>query len=137
MSPFCIGSLLDFCWLFAFVFSLGCVYLCSHLPYTFDGWVPILDFLNMFLPCGLLGTKSCKSSVAFVIQCRVNCFAGTPELMAEMKKNVTSSLNFFFSIVPFGDGYIGVSFQWVHEWANGQCMFMVCITSFILFFWNQ
>jgi len=26
-------------------FSLGCVYLCSHLPCTFDGWVPILDFL--------------------------------------------------------------------------------------------
>ncbi len=29
----------------AFVFfSLGCVYLCSHLPWTFDGWVSILDF---------------------------------------------------------------------------------------------
>ncbi len=26
------------------VFSLGCVYLCSLLPCTFDGWVPILDF---------------------------------------------------------------------------------------------
>jgi len=34
----------DFCWLFGFVFSLGCVYLCSHLPCTFDGWVPFLDF---------------------------------------------------------------------------------------------
>ncbi len=46
MSSFCIGSLLDFCGLFAFVFFLGCVYLCSHLPctFTFDGWVPILDF---------------------------------------------------------------------------------------------
>ncbi len=29
---------------FNFFSSLGCVYLCSHLPYTFDGWVPILDF---------------------------------------------------------------------------------------------
>jgi hypothetical protein len=27
-----------------FFFFLGCVYLCSHLPCTFDGWVPILDF---------------------------------------------------------------------------------------------
>jgi hypothetical protein len=27
-----------------FVFSLGCVYLCFHLPCTFDKWVPILDF---------------------------------------------------------------------------------------------
>jgi hypothetical protein len=35
----------DFCWLFAFVLSLGCVYLCSRLPCTFDGWVPILEFL--------------------------------------------------------------------------------------------
>ncbi len=34
-----------FCRLFAFVFvSLGCVYLCSHLFCTFDGWVPIFDF---------------------------------------------------------------------------------------------
>jgi hypothetical protein len=31
--------------------------------------------------------------------------------MAEMKKNITSLLNFFFSIVTFGDGYVGVSFQ--------------------------
>jgi hypothetical protein len=23
---------------------LSCVYLCSHLPCTFDGWVPVLDF---------------------------------------------------------------------------------------------
>ncbi len=44
MSPLCTRSLPDFCWLFAFVFSLGCVYLCSHLPCSFDGWVPILDF---------------------------------------------------------------------------------------------
>jgi hypothetical protein len=33
-----------FCWLFAFVFSLGYVYLCSYLPCTFAGWVPILEF---------------------------------------------------------------------------------------------
>ncbi len=44
MSPLCTGALPYFCWLFAFVFSLGCVYLCSHLPCTFAGWVPILDF---------------------------------------------------------------------------------------------
>ncbi len=68
------------------------------MPCTFDGWVPILDFFNMVLPCGLLGTKSCKSSQAFLIQCRVNCFAGTPEFMAEMKKNITSLLNFFFPL---------------------------------------
>jgi hypothetical protein len=36
--------------LFAFVFSLGCVYLCSHLPCTFDGWFPSLIFIyNVFL----------------------------------------------------------------------------------------
>jgi hypothetical protein len=44
MSLVCIGSLHDLCWLIAFVFSLGCVSLCSHLPCTFNGWVPILDF---------------------------------------------------------------------------------------------
>ncbi len=44
MGPLCIGSSPYFCWLFAFVFSLGCVYLCSHLPCTFDGCIPILDF---------------------------------------------------------------------------------------------
>jgi len=50
MSPLCIWSLSDFCWLFAFVFSLGCVYLCSLLPCIFDGWVLILDFyLHNFL----------------------------------------------------------------------------------------
>ncbi len=42
---FCIGSSPNFCWLFALVFSLGCVYLCSHLPCTFVGCVPIHDFL--------------------------------------------------------------------------------------------
>jgi hypothetical protein len=30
--------------LFAFGFSFGCVYSCSHLPCTFDGWVFVLDF---------------------------------------------------------------------------------------------
>jgi hypothetical protein len=57
MNPLCIGSLLDFRWLFAFVFSLGCVYLCSHLACTFDGWVPILDFyfqgFSSFIPRNL------------------------------------------------------------------------------------
>jgi hypothetical protein len=43
MALICIKSLLDFCQLFVFVFSLGCVYLSSHFPSTFDGWVPILD----------------------------------------------------------------------------------------------
>ncbi len=101
--------------MFAFVFSLGCVYLCSHLPCTFDGWVPVLDFFNMVLPCGLLGTKSCKSSVTFLVQRRVKCFAGTPGFMAEMKKNITSLLNFYFSIVPFGDGLPWSILPVVHE----------------------
>jgi hypothetical protein len=34
------------------LFALGCVYLCSHLPYTFDGWVSILEFY-------FLGFSSC------------------------------------------------------------------------------
>jgi hypothetical protein len=39
-----------FCWLFAFVFSFGCVYSGSRLPCTFDGWVHILDFyIQVFL----------------------------------------------------------------------------------------
>ncbi len=45
MSPLCIRSLPDFfvdCLLL--FFSLGCVYLCSHLPWTSDEWVPIHDF---------------------------------------------------------------------------------------------
>jgi hypothetical protein len=50
MSPLCIRSLPDFCWLFAFVFSLGCVYLCSHSPCTFNGLVPILDFYLQGFP---------------------------------------------------------------------------------------
>jgi len=51
MNPLCIRSLPDFCWLFAFVFSLDCVYLCPHLPGTFDASVPILDFyLHKFSP---------------------------------------------------------------------------------------
>jgi hypothetical protein len=44
MSPLCTRYLPEFCSLFAFVFSLACVYLCSHLPCTFDGWFSILDF---------------------------------------------------------------------------------------------
>jgi hypothetical protein len=80
------------------------------LPHTFDEWVPILDFFNMVLPCGLLGTKSCKSTIAFLIECRVNCFVGTPEFMAE-NEEYNQLVELFFSIVPFGDGYLGVSFQ--------------------------
>jgi hypothetical protein len=50
MRSFSIGFLFDFCCLFVFVFSLGCVYLCFHLPCTFNGWVPILGFdLQIFL----------------------------------------------------------------------------------------
>ncbi len=37
LSPVCTGSLSKFC--FCFFFGL-----CSCLPCTFDGWVPILDF---------------------------------------------------------------------------------------------
>jgi hypothetical protein len=41
-----IHNLLDCCWLFCLCFFFGfCVYLWSHLPCTFDGWVLILDFL--------------------------------------------------------------------------------------------
>ncbi len=40
MSPLCIGSLPDFCWLFVFVFSLGCVYLCSHFALYFCSMGP-------------------------------------------------------------------------------------------------
>jgi hypothetical protein len=43
MGPICIGFVYN-TKLFAFVFPLGCVYSCSLLPCTFDGWVPILDF---------------------------------------------------------------------------------------------
>jgi len=45
MSPLCIRSLPIFLLIVCFCFFfLGCVYLCFHLPCTFDGWVPILDF---------------------------------------------------------------------------------------------
>jgi len=43
MGPICVGFLPYFCRLFVLVFSLGCVYLCLHLPCTFDIWVFILD----------------------------------------------------------------------------------------------
>jgi hypothetical protein len=41
-----------FGWLFAFVFSLGCVYLCSHLPCTFvvlDGFSSLNFIYRVFL----------------------------------------------------------------------------------------
>ncbi len=41
---FCIVSLLDFVDCLFLFFSLGCVYLCSHLPCTFDECVTIFDF---------------------------------------------------------------------------------------------
>jgi hypothetical protein len=44
----CIRSLSDFilfCCLFAFVFSLGCVFLYFHLPCTFDGCFLFLIFI--------------------------------------------------------------------------------------------
>jgi len=75
MSPLCIGSLPDFCWLFALVFSLGCVYLCSHLPCTFDRWVPILDIylqgFSYFIPRNLqTGVKKCSFKVQKKLQMR-------------------------------------------------------------------
>jgi len=45
MGPICIRLLPYFCWLFDFVFSLGCVYLHSHLHCTFDAWVLSLIFI--------------------------------------------------------------------------------------------
>jgi hypothetical protein len=68
--------------LFAFVFSLGCVYLCFHLPCTFDGWVPILDFylLGFFSYYGGQGCEkngqNSKSKVTSqkgltVVQCKL------------------------------------------------------------------
>jgi hypothetical protein len=44
VSPLCIGLSPIFVDCFAFVFPLGCVYFCSHLPHTFGAWVPMLDF---------------------------------------------------------------------------------------------
>jgi hypothetical protein len=44
MGFICIRFLTYFCSLFVFVFSLGYVYLCFHLPSIFYAWVPILDF---------------------------------------------------------------------------------------------
>jgi len=45
MSPLCTqGVYLIFVDYLLLLFSLGCVYLCSLLPCTFDGWVPILHF---------------------------------------------------------------------------------------------
>jgi hypothetical protein len=44
MNPICLGFLSYFYSLFAFVFSLACVYWCFSSPCTFDGWVTILDF---------------------------------------------------------------------------------------------
>jgi len=42
-------SIVCFCF-----FSLGCVYLCFHLPCTFARWVPILDFIyTIFLLFGI------------------------------------------------------------------------------------
>jgi hypothetical protein len=64
MSPICIGSLPDFCSLFAFVFSLGCVYLCSHLP-LMDGFPSLIFIYRFFLLVHIynnqLGTLQCPS----------------------------------------------------------------------------
>jgi len=32
------------------IFFLDCDYMCSHLPCTFDGWVPVLDFYMQGFP---------------------------------------------------------------------------------------
>ncbi len=44
MGPICIWFLFYLCSLFAFVFSLVCVFLCFLSPCTFDEWVPVLYF---------------------------------------------------------------------------------------------
>jgi hypothetical protein len=36
--------------LFYFILFVGCVYLCYHLPCTFDGWVHVLDFYIQGFP---------------------------------------------------------------------------------------
>ncbi len=64
-----------FRWLFAFAFSLGCVYLCSHLLCTFDRWVPILDFylqgFSSFIPRNLnTWVKKCSFKVQKKLQMR-------------------------------------------------------------------
>ncbi len=43
-------------WLFAFVFSLGCVYLCSLLHCTFDRWVPIPAFYIQGFSSSIVGS---------------------------------------------------------------------------------
>jgi hypothetical protein len=60
MGPICIEFLPYFCKLFAFVFFLGSLYLCSHLPCTFDGWVPFLDFFYIH---GFPSSLVCKPFV--------------------------------------------------------------------------
>jgi hypothetical protein len=47
MDRICIGFLFS---LFAFVFPLGCVFLCSLSHCTFDGWVSVLDFYIQDFP---------------------------------------------------------------------------------------
>jgi len=56
MSPLCIRSLSDFSSLFAFVFSLGCVYLSSLLPCTFDGFSSLIFLFCMVFLLKIIST---------------------------------------------------------------------------------
>jgi hypothetical protein len=75
------GFFLIFCQLF-FVFTLGCVYSCSHLPCTFDGWVPVLDFFihgfSSFLKTTLLKSHPKKNlekgCIHMVLHTILNCY---------------------------------------------------------------
>jgi hypothetical protein len=53
MNLLCIGSLLDFCWLFAFVFSFGCVYLSFALCLCWMGSRPWFLMTGFFFLLGI------------------------------------------------------------------------------------
>jgi hypothetical protein len=64
-------------------FSVGCVYLCSHLPRTFDGGVPILDFLFT----GFLSSLSeAPSSFSIFLQIKQKGGEGASEFSTLMIK---------------------------------------------------
>jgi len=64
LSPICIGFLPYFCWLFAFVFSLGCVYLCF--------WLPCTGFPSLI--CFIQGCSSTTTTALIQHQCFVSIF---------------------------------------------------------------
>ncbi len=55
----------------AFVFSLGCVYSCSHLPSTFDRWVLVFDFFIQGFSLVIVCCASFGLSLAFSYVFRV------------------------------------------------------------------